>query len=72
VSSDAETGYPKATKAEIQMLFDANKKAGSPPRNLEHGKRILADNVYAFRPQHGSPFDRASNYCCCYRDRWKP
>jgi hypothetical protein len=41
-------GYPKATEAEIQMLFDANKKAGSPPRSLARAKLILSDNVWVF------------------------
>ena len=54
------------------MLFDANKKAGSPPRNLEHAKRILADNVWAFTPAHGSPFARAGHRWACYRDYWRP
>jgi hypothetical protein len=61
IKHEFRQGYPKATEAEIQMLFDANKKAGSPPRSLEHAKRILADNIWCFQPSHGSPFDKASN-----------
>jgi len=47
------------TEAEIWMLFEAARKSGSPPWSLEHARRILADNVYCFRPPHGSPFDRS-------------
>ena len=43
-------GYPKATEAEIQMLVDAENKAGYPPRNLAHAKTILSDNVWVFTP----------------------
>jgi len=43
-------GYPKATEAEIQMLVDAENKAGYPPRNLAHAKTILSDNDWVFTP----------------------
>jgi len=49
-------GYPKATEAEIWMLFDANKKAGSPPDSLEHAKLILSDNIWVFTPRFDSPY----------------
>jgi hypothetical protein len=54
-------GYPKATDAEIEMLFQANKKAGYPPHNLEHAKLILSDNVWVFSPNHDSPHALASS-----------
>jgi hypothetical protein len=41
-------GYPKASEAEIQMLFDAGEKAGFVPHNLDHARLILSDNVFAF------------------------
>jgi hypothetical protein len=49
-------GYPKATEAEIQMLFDAEKKNGCPPRDLDHAKLILSDNVWVFTPRFDSPY----------------
>ncbi len=63
-------GYPHATKAERQMIFDAGKKAGSPPHDLHHARAILADNVFAFRPAHNSPFNRAGHYWACFVDHW--
>jgi len=55
-------GYPTATEAEISLLFDADRKNGSPPWNLRHAREIMArDNVWAFRPHCNSPFGRASH-----------
>jgi hypothetical protein len=34
-------GYPEATEAEIQMLFEAEKKYGSPAHSLAHARKIL-------------------------------
>jgi hypothetical protein len=65
-------------KPRFGLLFDANKKAGSPPWSLEHAKRILADNVYAFVPPHRSPFAKsgttwpAMKYWPGREDRPKP
>jgi hypothetical protein len=44
------------TEAEVWMLFEAACKFGAPPFSIEHGKRILSDNIYVFRPAHGSPY----------------
>jgi hypothetical protein len=41
-------GYPRASKAEIQMLLDAGNKAGTVPHNLEHAK--LMQRFAAERP----------------------
>jgi len=43
-------GYPKATDAEIKMLVAAEKKAGHPPHDLEHARRILTDAVAKAKP----------------------
>jgi hypothetical protein len=41
-------GYPKATEAEIWLLFNADRKNGSPPWSLRHAREIMArDNVWA-------------------------
>ena len=50
-------GYPKASDDEVQMLFDAGKKAGAVPHNLEHAKLIMSDNVFAFTGQGTKRFD---------------
>ena len=34
-------GYPKATEAEIQLLMDADDKAGYPPQGLGHARYIM-------------------------------
>jgi hypothetical protein len=48
------------SEAEIELLFNAAKKAGTPAWSLEHAQRIMADNIYAFRPPHGSPFENSN------------
>jgi hypothetical protein len=50
-------GYPNASDDEIQVLFDAGKKAGAVPHNLEHARLILSDNVYVFPAQAAKRFD---------------
>jgi hypothetical protein len=47
-------GYPTASEDEIQTMFDAGRKAGAMPHNLEHARLILSDNVFAFTPADGS------------------
>jgi hypothetical protein len=49
-------GYPNASDDEVQMLFDAGKKAGAVPHNLEHARLILSDNVFAL-PAGAKRFD---------------
>ena len=57
------------TEAEIWMLFEAAQKFGAPPFSLEHGKRILSDNVYVFRPAEGSPYAESKTIWPAWR-RW--
>jgi hypothetical protein len=47
-------GYPQATEAEIQMLFDADKKRGSPPHSLAHAKQILGIPEPKPKPDYSS------------------
>jgi hypothetical protein len=77
-------GYTLATDEEIKLLFDADKKAGYPPWSLAHARRIMADNVWVFAPNHNSPYARADRYLplepdrppfkvwAAFRDHWKP
>lgn len=53
-------GYPNASDDEIQMMFDAGKKAGAVPHNLGHAKLILSDNVVAFTAAPSSPYGQAA------------
>jgi hypothetical protein len=43
-------GYPKATAAEIQLLMDADDKAGYPPQGLGHARYIMRSSVGARLP----------------------
>jgi hypothetical protein len=58
--AEYRNGYPTASDDEIQMLFDAGKKAGAVPHNLGHAKLILSDNVFAFAAAPGSPYGQAA------------
>jgi hypothetical protein len=51
----------ESTEAETWMLFKAAQKFGAPPFSLEHGRRILADNIHVFRPAEGSPYAESRN-----------
>jgi hypothetical protein len=42
--------YPKATEAEIQLLMDADDKAGYPPQGLGHAKYIMRTKAGARLP----------------------
>jgi|SRR6267378_1679228 len=64
-----EQGYPFASDEQIQTLVDAEAKAGGPPHDLDHAALILADNIFAFRPVRGSPFDRSRNLWRAF-DHW--
>jgi hypothetical protein len=61
--------YPNGSDDEIQMLFDAGKKSGAVPHNLEHAKRILSDNVFALTPAPGSPYGQAAKRFAAF-DHW--
>jgi hypothetical protein len=43
-------GYPKATEAEIQLLMDADDKAGYPPQGLGHARYIMRTSAGARLP----------------------
>src|SRR5712671_702708 len=55
-------GYPNASDDDIQMLFDAGKKAQAVPHNLEHARLILRDNVYVFPAQGTKRFDAVHHW----------
>jgi hypothetical protein len=71
IMSEYIAGFPFASDAQLQMLVDAEAKAGGPPHDLNHAALILADNIFAFRPVRGSPFDRSRNYWPAFH-YWKP
>jgi hypothetical protein len=71
IRAEYRAGYPNATAAQLKMLYAAEIKAGYPPLNLAHAKLILSDNLLAFRPAHGSPFDKAGIYWRAFH-HWKP
>jgi len=61
ISFSTEGLSREPTEAEIWMLFEAALKFGAPPWSLEQATRILSDNIFCFRPAHGSPFDLSRN-----------
>jgi hypothetical protein len=75
-------GRPHLTEAEVEIMFQAGKKAAWPPWSLEHAKLILSDNVWVFTPAWDSPYggsrysrhDLAERPPCkhfaAFRDHW--
>lgn len=50
------------TEAEVEMMFQAGKKAALPAYSLERAKLILSDNVWVFEPAWDAPYGLGSRF----------